>query len=121
MNPLRAFIRNILSEISAPEEYYTGEDEHAFMQAQSQTPEMIETQKLAAFLDSEGIFGMESDLISILEANPTHKVKADLESFMKFKNLDKPVEHLSVEEMLDLYLELNHMSHYKNQIMSYAK
>jgi len=121
MDSLRALIRNILSEISNPDEYNTGEDQHAFAQAQSDTPEMIETEKLKAFLDSEGIFGFESDLISILEGNPTYKVQSDLEAFMAFKSMDKPLEHLGVEEMLDLYLELNHMSQYRQQILSYAK
>jgi hypothetical protein len=118
MKSLRSFIRNIISEISVPDEYYAQTD--VFQQSQQNSPGMIETEKLAAFLDSEGIFGMESDLVSILEKNPTNKVASDLESFMKFKNIDKQVEHLTVDEMLDLYLSLNHMPQHRDQIRSYA-
>lgn len=115
MNPLRAYIRNILKEV-ADENF--GFD---MFQDNIETPEMIETNKLSAFLDSEGIFGMESDLISILEKNPTDKVQSDLESYMTFKQIDKPIEQMTIEEMLDLYLSLNNMSHYKQQILSYVQ
>lgn len=107
---LRAYIRTILKEVAMENNSNSIEN-----------PEMIETHKLSAFLDSEGIFGMESDLISILEKNPTIEVQSNIESYMTFKQIDKPIEQMSVEEMLDLYLSLNNISHYKDQILSYVQ
>ena len=121
MNKLRSQIRKALLEIEFPDQYYTQEDEYEFQNSpQAQAPAMIDTQSLKAFLDQEGIFGMESELISILEAQPTPEVQSDLESALKFKQSDKDINTLSVEEMLDIYLGLNNLQQYANKIKSFA-
>jgi len=114
MNKLRSQIRKALLEIEFPSQDYSQENESMG------TPVMIETEPLKAFLDQEGIFGMESELISILEKQPTPEVKSALESEIKFKQSNKQVETLSVEEMLNLYLELNNLQQYFGDIISFA-
>ena len=106
MDKLRSQIRKALLEIG--------------FQTPQQAPAMIDTQSLKAFLDQEGIFGMESELISILEAQPTPKVQSDLESALKFKQSDREVSSLGVEEMLDIYLGLNNLQMYADKIKSFA-
>lgn len=83
-------------------------------------PTMLDTHGLSAFLDQEGIFGMESDIVSILEGNPTPEVRFALESELKFKNIDKKVEELTVEEMLEYYLQLNHLEVYREKLLSFV-
>lgn len=108
-------------EIEFPDQYYTQEDGYEFMNSpEAKAPAMIDTEALKAFLDQEGIFGMESELISILEARPTPKVQSDLESALKFKQSNKSIETLQMEEMLDIFLELNNLQHYADKIKSFA-
>lgn len=110
MDKLRSQIRKALLEIAFPDQYHT----------QAPAPAMIDTQSLKAFLDQEGIFGMESELTSILEAQPTPEVRSDIESALKFKQSDRQVESLSIEEMLDIYLGLNNLQQYADKIKSFA-
>lgn len=116
---LRAKNRNII-EISAPDEYYTMEDEFAFNTKMQQAPVAIDFEGLKEFLDQEGIFGIESDLVSILEGFPTDSVKSEIESYTDFKEEPREVEDMSVEEMMEAYLESKHLDRYKEEILSFG-
>jgi hypothetical protein len=114
MNKLRSQIRKALLEAGF-------QNQQEFQNPpEAQAPAMIDTQSLKTFLDQEGIFGMESELISILEAQPTPEVQSDLESALKFKESDRLASELSVEEMLYTYLELNNIQEYADKIKSFA-
>ncbi len=114
-NEIRSLIRSIVSEVSAMDMamHQTG----APAVAQGRT---VDIEGLVAFMRQKGVNGNENDIISILEGQPTDKVKNDMVEVIEFYQTGADPQQLDAETMLDYYLKWNKLNIDKNEILAFS-
>ena len=90
------------------------------MEAEFSSTLAIDTEGLNNFLSDEGVFGINAELLSVLEGYPDEQATFEIEEYLTFKNIEKDLESLSKEEMLNYYLDSKNLFHYRDQIKSFT-
>jgi len=112
---IRNLIRSIVNEVSAMDMAMHQTDAPAVAQGRT-----VDMEGLMAFMRQKGVNGNENDIISILEGQPTDKVKNDMAEVVEFYQTGTDPQQMDAETMLDYYLKWNKLNIDKNEILAFS-